>query len=191
MAKRAKGLSQSAYAKHRNISQPRIAQLIREGRLKGAYIQRGGRFYIDPKKADAILDVTTKIENRPLSSKKIKGGSRKQPTSKQKHRVTADAGVNNVDFQTARVLNEQYKAALKKLEYEERQGKLIPTDQVEKEAFEAGRKIRDQLLSIPDRCATLVAAEVDPFECKQILVKEINHILLNLNNAIQVSKRAG
>lgn len=110
--------------------------------------------------------------------------------AEEKQRVAEKAGMQGIDLAKARLFNEQYKAALKKLEYEQKSGKLINVDEVEARGFEAGRMIKEQCLSIADRCSPLVAVESDQFKCKQILVKEISRILEGLNEALSVRRNA-
>lgn len=63
-------------------------------------------------------------------------------------------------------------------------GELIEVDLINKQGFEAGRLIKDQLLGIPDRIAPLVAVESDSFACKQLMIKEIEHVLHGLSEKL-------
>jgi phage terminase Nu1 subunit (DNA packaging protein) len=173
-------VSQVELAKELGISQPRIALLKKQGVFKGATRINGKRVRFDLEKAKAVYDERVAPVNRVRKSKL---------TQREKVETVKQAKLPmEMDYSTARTLNEQYKAALKKLEFEERSGQLIGVDVVERTAFESGRKIRDQLQNVADRCSALVAAETDPFECKRILSKEINFILEELVNALQIPK---
>jgi hypothetical protein len=176
-------MTQTEYADHAGISQARISVMIKQGKLRGAYRKKKGRYYIDPKKADIALSKNLDPQN-PSRVKSIK---KKEISEKKKTETIREAGIPlKMDLNTAKTLNEQYKAGLNKLKYEAEQKKLIPADMVEKAAFEVGRKIRDQLLSIPDRCAPLVAVEDNQIECKQIILKEITNILKTLSDALSI-----
>ena len=194
-----KYISIPAFAKELDCTPEYIRRLIQTGKIPDtAWVENGKRKFINPEEARSELDKNLshvnrrkKVSKKPKQNNQIK--TKSKLTTQEKLEALKDAGMGGENLKTlseAQRIDTNYKALLRKQEYEEKQGKLIPADQVEKEAFEAGRKIRDQLQSIPDRCATLVAAELDPFECKQILMKEINHILYDLHNAIRVSKHA-
>lgn len=177
----APSLNPTQYGKHRGVSRQRVEKYIEKGLLDGAYInERTGKgsnkYKINPIKADKLLEGNLSQENRKASAE-------------EKKRTTKKAGIEDeLSFSEARTLNEKYKAALKKLDFEERSGELVLVDEVKRLGFAAGREIRDKLISIPDRCSPLVASESDQFECKQILLKEINFILEGLNTALQISK---
>ena len=51
-----------------------------------------------------------------------------------------------------------------RLDFEERSGKLLQHDEVERAAFNTARTIRDGKLNIPDRVAGLLTAESDERE---------------------------
>jgi len=59
---------------------------------------------------------------------------------------------------------------------------------VEKKAFEAGKTIKESCVAIADRTAPLVAAEDDSFQCKQILLQEINYILESLSKLLETGE---
>ena len=147
--------------------------------------KKKGRYYIDPEKADAALAKNLDPQN-PSRVKSIK---KKDVSPAKKRKKIKEAGLPlKMDLNTAKTLNEQYKAGLNKLKYEKEQGKSIPADKVEKNAFECGRQIRDQFLSIPERLSAILASEQDQFECRAILLKEITSILDGLHDALRVDK---
>lgn len=82
--------------------------------------------------------------------------------------------------------NELEKLLLARLKRQREDGELIPAEPVQRAAYDAGKKIKEQIASVADRCCSLVAAENDPFECKQILQKEINYVLEGLSKMLEV-----
>ena len=76
-------------------------------------------------------------------------------------------------FAEAQAEKESYKAKLAKLEYEEKIGKLVDRESVERDAFRVARIVRDAMLSIPDRLAGLVTAESDQVKNHALLTQEI------------------
>jgi phage terminase Nu1 subunit (DNA packaging protein) len=69
---------------------------------------------------------------------------------------------------------------LAELELEQREGKLVEADVVQREAFKAARQVRDALLNLPDRVAGVLAAETNQFKVHQMLTKEIRRALEDL-----------
>jgi len=204
-------MNQAQFARHIGVSKPRITKLIADGRLDGSFtLDENGKRHINAKKAVKLLDQVTsptstpkrdKMTARPMPPKVKKVKPRKSrakakttrkvikkpaktPPKKGKEETILDAGTKGMTYGTARTYNEQYKAALKKLEYDQKKGTLINATDAERDSFNLGRQVRDQCLAIADRCSPLVAAEEDPFQCKQILLKEISYILDELSNTI-------
>ena len=116
-------MTQAQYADHRGISAPRVCTLVKQGKLNGAVRMKKGKKYIDPEKADALLEQNLS----PQLPAKNKNAAKQE----EKERTVAAAKLKGMDYNTAKTLTEQYKAALKKLEYEKVTGKLIPADQIE------------------------------------------------------------
>jgi len=78
-----------------------------------------------------------------------------------------------MDFNTARTLSEQFKAALRKQEYEQKSRKLVLLDDVKQDAFDCARQARDAMLNIPDRISDVLAGESDPMKVRELLTNEI------------------
>ena len=77
--------TQKQYANRIKVSQPRISQFIRDGKLKGAFRKKENRYYIDPEKADKALlknldpmnPIKAKLKQKPSSKKKAKTTKKK------------------------------------------------------------------------------------------------------------------
>jgi hypothetical protein len=67
--------------------------------------------------------------------------------------------------------------ALKQIQLRRLNGELLEASEVHKSAFKIGREIRDGLLNIPDRMASLVAAESDPKKVHAMLLAEFRQVL--------------
>ncbi len=85
----------------------------------------------------------------------------------------------------ARLAREVFSAKLKKLEYETRIGKLVPTDEVSIKWFTLGRQIRDRLLGMPSKLAPQLAAETDVRRVREILDAEVTLALKSLAEEIR------
>ena len=58
-----------------------------------------------------------------------------------------------------------------------RAGELVEVATVKKDAFQAGRLVRDNMLAIPDRIAALIATDFDRTHTHALLTKEIRQAL--------------
>lgn len=84
---------------------------------------------------------------------------------------------NAASYAQARAVKEAYEARLKKLEYDEKSGRLVPADKVKADCFKAGVIVREALLNIPSRLSAELASLNDTFEVERILRQEIHAIL--------------
>ncbi len=97
----------------------------------------------------------------------------------------APSGRQPTTFAQARLAREVFSAKLKKLEYETRVGKLVPTDEVSIKWFTLGRQIRDRLLGMPSKLAPQLAAETDVRRVREILDAAITLALKGLAEEIR------
>ena len=81
----------------------------------------------------------------------------------------------------AKLKNEIEKGKILKLEAAEKSQSLIPADQVRETLFRKGRVIRDALLSLPDRVASMLEMQ-NAHTIHTTLMKEIRAILEDLSN---------
>jgi len=56
-------------------------------------------------------------------------------------------------------------------------GELVLVEEVKDTAFREGRRIRDAVLAVPDRLASMVAAEKDPAKCRALIMRELKAVL--------------
>lgn len=142
-------MGQREYARHRGVT-VRAVQVALEAKRITA--EENGK--IDSEKADRDWAENTGPRNIHLDD-------------------DPDAG----QYNKARAARELYQFRLAKLEYEERTGKLISRDEVQVAAFNKYRRFRDQLLTIPDRVAAILAAETDAARVHEILAAELRRAL--------------
>lgn len=67
-------------------------------------------------------------------------------------------------------------------------GELVEAELINRQGYEAGKAIKDQLSAIPDRVAPLVAAESDIFQCKQLMIKEIDYVLEGIADKLKAKQ---
>ena len=88
------------------------------------------------------------------------------------------------DTVQARTIEMVFRAKLRRLEFETRQGKLIEAEAVRKAIADAVRSLRGGVLGLPDRLATVLAAESDSKKVHVTLKTELSRELEALANAI-------
>ena len=161
-------VSQAEFARRNGWSKQYVAKLVKQGRIK----LEGGK--IDPVAAkraiDQLAEPSTALRENPEQSRTVVPAAT-APTDNRKA----------VDYASARTMREAYKAKMAKLDYEEREGKLVDATQVKEQAFQTGRMVRDGVLAIPDRMADVLAAETDPAKVRQLLVTELELVLVKLS----------
>ncbi len=91
------------------------------------------------------------------------------------------SAIEKIDLWEERARKEKWLARLRELDYLERSAELVSAKAVEDAAFEAARRLRDDILNIPDRIASLIAAEDRPVKCHQILKTELELALKKLS----------
>tara|TARA_R100000329_G_C7557661_1_gene197172 strand:+ start:38 stop:538 length:501 start_codon:yes stop_codon:yes gene_type:complete len=156
-----------AYAIHRKVSGAMVTKYLQQGMIPSAK-QIGRKWYIDPQKADIELDaalgrtekVVTKIQPREYIDQ-----SQKTPMP---------------NLAANRAIKEMYAARLQKLEFEERSKKLVPFDELKLKLSKLHIQVRDNLRTIPDRIAPIVAAETDAAKIHNIITLEIRECLEGL-----------
>ncbi len=98
--------------------------------------------------------------------------------------TTAPAG-ETTKLTRARLALTVMKAKLADLQFKQLAGELLPKAEIQSATFNAFRQIRDRMLNIPDRVATMVAAESDAVKCYEILSAEIRLALQQFADSAQ------
>ena len=165
------------YAKHRGITERSLRRYLAEGLIPEDAISKAGRVIkIDQAKADRFLDKNI-VTRKELLGK----SSPTKATPEEKTRTIEQAGTSGLGFHEARTLAQRYKAALLKIELDQKTGRLVDAEAVRVAAFNKGRAVRDSLLNIPDRISPILAAEKDQMKVADILTREIRTALEELS----------
>jgi hypothetical protein len=86
------------------------------------------------------------------------------------------------DYLQHRARTEKFRSQQAELDYLAALGKLVPVDEFRESGFKRYRALRDKLLNIPDRIATVIAAERDPAVVHQKLTVELKRVLSELSD---------
>ncbi len=81
----------------------------------------------------------------------------------------------------AKLENEIAKGKILKLEVAEKEQSLIAIADVKKVIYERSRAVRNAILNVPDRCASLLASITDPGELHKVLTQELRTALEELS----------
>ena len=94
-------------------------------------------------------------------------------------RLTEDMPAGDETEESAKWLAEfrKERATLARMKREHLEGRLVDIDEVQQDAFNKGRQIRDTLLNLPARLSAILAAESDGAKIDEILTKEIKQAL--------------
>lgn len=87
---------------------------------------------------------------------------------------------SGVTYQKSKAHKEMYEALIKKMEYEEKAGKLVDRATVERDVFASNRAVRDKLLLLPERLAPILIGETDMHRFIDVARKEVIAVLQDL-----------
>jgi pyruvate/2-oxoglutarate dehydrogenase complex dihydrolipoamide acyltransferase (E2) component len=153
-------MSLRQYARHRGVSLAAVQKAIQSGRI--AKLPDG---QVESEAADVDWERNTATY---------------APAVTRPSRLEEDDGAiagGASQYTRARAVREHYQARLAKIDYEERVGKLVSKDEVQVSAFNKFRQFRNQLLNLPDRVASMLAAENDAAKVHEILSTEVRQVL--------------
>ena len=169
------------------VTKGRVSQLHKKGAFGDTFTKLNNRRY--------IIDIEAAVENvKKYSDPEARGIKNKisrlnlpdtppeQRTDdgRQRTETAKTIALAGMSFSAARTVKEQYNAEMKKLDYEERSGKLLRDEDVQKGAFEMYRKTRDSLINIIDRISAQLAAEKKEANIRIILENEIRNALAHI-----------
>ena len=176
-------MSQTEYAEHRGISQQRISKLIETGKIDQSCITKIGKYKkIDKDKADAALKQNLDRIYNPNRSSQPKKDQKKAATKKEREATVKAAGMTGMSMADAQKMQAKLKAALLKLDYDERLGTLISAEKVRTDVFNIARITRDAILNIPDRISAELASITDIHVEREKLTAELTQALEELSN---------
>lgn len=175
-------ISQSEYARRKDVSRQYINRLVQQGKIPTDESKR-----IDPDIADAVLaqlaDPARRLngnaedENEPVPVDDYDDESAGSPS--------ANGHTSFAKFRSAR---EAYQAKLAQLDYEERAGKLVKKEEVEREAFDISRQLRDRFLSIPQEVSGTLVGMTDEKEIAKFLRSKIRDALMEAAADVSLSE---
>jgi len=151
-------MTQTAYARHRGKSRQYISRLAKAGVL----LMRNGK--VDVLASDAVLD------DRPERLSEAATGP------------PLDTAQPTTTYAQAKLADMVFRAKLRRLEFETRQGKLVEAEAVKNRWASILVELKERILAVPDKLAPEVTALTDERQVREVLKREM-HALLNLLRA--------
>ncbi len=150
-------ITKADWARKHGFSRSYVSKLIRHGKID--VLENG---MLDEFVANAMLR-GSKDPDQPIR----RNGERRDDI----YELLAKTRLKN-EIEKGRLLEAKVKSEI---------GKLLPIDSVRNAMFAKGRLIRDSLLNIPNRIASVLADETDAGKIHDILLDEIRIVLKELS----------
>jgi hypothetical protein len=164
------------YARHRGCRPYSVQWAIKQGRINVDANKK-----INSEEADVLWELRTNHSMNARgkdSSHKTRNGALAELAG-----AAAESTTGGPNFSQARAVKEHYHARLAQLEFQEKSGKLVPSDQVKVEIFNRFRGLRDSILAIPNNVSERLAITSDPHEVAQILTSALHESLNDFANS--------
>jgi hypothetical protein len=162
-------MTKAEYARHRKVSKPYITKLAQNGVL----VMRNGK--VDVQATDLVLD------DKPVDDVDPPTAAAPPSAARPAGESPGQAGAS---FGQARTIEMVFRAKLRRLEFETKQGRLIEAEVVRRRIAEHVRALRDGLLGLPDRLSSTLAAETDQRKVHVLFKNELTRELEALAHAI-------
>jgi hypothetical protein len=164
------------YARRRGVTHRAVQQAIEAGRIDVRREQRGKKqvYFIDPVTADKQWDERS---DHTFKRSKTKGEKAAQPGQPVQ---PVGPTTSSTLYGQAKTARETYAAKMAELQYRERAGELVSADGVKTLFFEIAKTVQTNMLNIPDRVSSLIAAEGNEKVVHDILTHEIRVSLQRL-----------
>jgi len=160
-------MTQAEFARRRGVSRATVTE----------YKQKGLLVMTD----DGRVDASASEERLSASLDPSRGGDRtgvkKKPSAPQKG---ADGR-----FMAARTEELEAKAARQRMLLEKEAGRLVEKELVQHAAFTLARAAQEALVAIPDRLASVLAAEADAGQVHKLLSEEIRRVCNELSKGAE------
>lgn len=160
-----------------------VQKAIESGRITTVVDENG-----KPKIDAEVADIQWGRNTDPDQSARANAGRDVAPPPSGGHGVGTGAGGSGSPggeregslYWDAKTRREIAEAAKAELQLEEMSGGLVKRDAVERAAYEAGRLLRDMILSVPSGLATELAAMAEPQAIEARMRDELRKVLDNL-----------
>jgi len=153
-------VTQAEYARHRGVSRQAVGKAVKAGRVE---LLNG---LVDVEAADSRWTAGTRAQVEAVPFDKGRESTR-----------TARPDDGLPSYLTSRAIREAYVARLARLDFEERNGNLVPMARVTIAFFNVSRRARDLLLALEDKLAPLMLHLEDEGRARLLIRAEVDHVL--------------
>ncbi len=161
-------VSQAEYARYRKVNRSYISRLAKAGVL----VMRNGK--VDVAASDAVLD------DRPVA---VEAGDAGQ-TARVRAAVEP-ATQPPTSYAQARLADMVYRAKLRRLEFETKQGKLVEAENVKQRWAAILVVLKERILAVPDKLAPELTALTEERHVRDALKREMQAVLKAVHSDIQ------
>jgi hypothetical protein len=188
-------VSFSDFARLKGVSAPAVT-IASKARIKDAIVERNGKRMLDRDKALELWDKNTRRNGSERVSSEARQRDRREieadpagaaprppvevPVATGEQLKTLIMGLPEDQIpglEVSRERKEHYNAEIARFQALKEREELVPTADVKRSASTLGRQIRDNILSIPNRVAPLLAAAQDSGEVHRLLSEELRTAL--------------
>lgn len=134
------------YAAQLGVVPQAVRKAIAEGRIKDGATRQGRSWLINPDIANREWGRNTAPQFR--QSEAIKAGRQRQMAAAAAGGGGSGVASNIPSMAQGQAIKTAYQARLLQLNFEERSGKLVSAEEMERKRFESGRQVRDAVLRI-------------------------------------------
>ncbi len=165
--------SLSEYARHIGAAPSYVTKLKAQGRLVLRDV--GGRQVVDFDLSDRLIRNTADLGRARNGANAAPGRAPSAPIA-----PLADGGRVDAIFRQAQAQERAFIAKKTELEYRKMAGELVSADEVRNEVARLAASLRESILQLPSRLATILGAESDAGKCHELLDSELRQVLQQL-----------
>lgn len=185
-------VSLRAFARARKVRLSAVQKAIKSGRITAIERDAKGRVIgIDELKAavewDRNTDPVEAARNGKLGQLEVSA----EPPAAAPPTETPKPPGSQESYLDHRARRELFESKTAELDYLKAVGRLVSADEMRDASFRRYRTLRDKLLNVPDRIATIVAAERDPVVVHKLLTDEIKRVLNEFSDGARSSATGG
>jgi len=120
--------------------------------------------------ADMTDDEKAELEREREEAEKIRVEAAAKGIDTTKEKIPKN--LNQV-----KLFKEFYLGKMAQLDYNIKTGKYSLNEEIEKNAYELGRKVRDAVMNVPERMSSIIATMDDEIQIRELLVEELIYAL--------------
>ena len=173
MPKKQSGLvSQAEYARYRKVNRSYISRLTKAGVL----VMRNGK--VDVSASDAVLD------DRPVDLEPVD-----PPHGLPARTAAAEPATQQpTSYAQAKLADMVFRAKLRRLEFETKQGKLVEAEIVKQRWAAILVVLKERILATPDKLAPELTALTDEHQVRDTLKREMHAVLKAIHSEVQYAR---